>query len=247
MNREEAKYLLSAYRVGGQDAGDPQFLEALEMLKVDPELADWFAREQALDRNVAEKFASSPVPPDLKSRLLAGRKIVALPRWWLKPAWLATAAACAVLALILATFSHRSFSKPRFGEFRSYVGAVAGDKTEHLELMSQDLTAVRGWLNNRNAPDSFVIPAGLNGRPSMGCRVLDWSGSKVSFVCFELGNNQMVHLFVVDRKAMRGCPSSGDVQVAALRNGITTLSWSDDRRAYVLAGYVSEQELRKLL
>ncbi|MCI0541761.1 MAG: hypothetical protein L0Z50_41720, partial [Verrucomicrobiales bacterium] len=66
MNREEAKYLLRAYRVSGQDASDPQFREALEMLKIDPELARWFAQEQAVDRKLAEKIGSFPVPTDLK-------------------------------------------------------------------------------------------------------------------------------------------------------------------------------------
>lgn len=246
MNREEAKYILSAYRVDGQDASDPQFREALEMLKIDPELARWFAREQALDRKIAEKIGSFPVPPDLKSRLLAARKIIPLPRWWQKPAWLA-ATACAVLALAVVTVSVHTSSKPQFADFRSYVGAIAGDKSGHLEMMSKDLVAVRQWLNSRNAPDDFVIPAGLKGLPSLGCRVFDWSGSKVSFVCFELGKKEMVHLFVMDRRTLRGIPRSQDVQAAALGNGITTLSWSDDKRIYVLAGHENEQELRKLL
>lgn len=247
MNREDAKYLLSACRVGGQDAIDPQFREALEVLKIDPELAEWFAKEQAMDRRVAEKFASFPVPPDLKPKLLAARKLIPMPRWWRSPAWLMIAAACVVLTLTLALLSFRPSSKPQFADFRSYVGVIAGDKAGHLGLMSKDLAAVRHWLNSHDAPDDFMVPAGLNGLPSMGCRVLDWSGSKVSFVCFELGNRRMVHLFVADRGVMRGCPGDGSVEVVTLNNGITTLSWSDDQRAYVLAGHENEQQLRKLL
>lgn len=76
--RNEARRLLSAYGVGGQDADDPRFREALEMLKADPELAQWFAREQSWDSIIMEQFASFPVPPGLKSRLLAARKVVPL-------------------------------------------------------------------------------------------------------------------------------------------------------------------------
>src|SRR5437660_3876567 len=195
MNREEAKYLLRAYRVAGQDARDPQFREALEMLKHDVELAQWFAQEQAVDRKLAEKIGSFPVPPDLKSKLLAARKIVQPPRWWQKPAWLAGAAACGALVVTLVALAIRSPGKVQFADFRSYVGTVAGDKPGQLDLMSRELASVRQWLNSRNAPADFLIPAGLNGLPSLGCRVLDWNSRKVSFVCFELENKQMVHLF----------------------------------------------------
>lgn len=99
MNREEAKHLLSVCRVGDQDAIDPQCREALEVLKIDPELAEWFAREQAMDKRVAEGFASFPVPPDLKSRLLAVRKVVPLTQWRRRPAWLMAPAARVVLTL----------------------------------------------------------------------------------------------------------------------------------------------------
>ncbi len=247
MNREEAKYLLRAYRVSGQDAKDRRFREALEMLKHDPELARWFDREQGLDRKLAEKIGSFPVPPDLKFELLAARKIVEPRRWWQRPSWLAAAAASAALVVTLVTLVIRSPGKAQFADFRSYVGAVAGDAPAQLNLMSGDLSAVRQWLNRRKAPSDFVIPAGLNGLPSLGCCVLDWNSRKVSFVCFELENKQMVHLFVVDRDSLRGVPRGGLREVATLGNGVATLSWSDGKRGYVLASRQNEQELRRLL
>jgi len=246
MNREEAKYLLSAYRMGGQDAGDPQFREALEMLRTDPELAHWFAREQALDRTISEKMASFPVPPDLKSRLLAMRKVSQLPRCWQRPSWVAAAAACFALALTIGVLAIQP-RKPKFADFCAFVATIAAEKPGHLDLMSKDIVAVRQWLKDRNAPHDFVIPAGLNGLPTMGCRVLDWSGGKVSFVCFELENKHMIHLFVMDRGAMRKIPQTDSVQLVAMENGIGTLSWSDTQRVYVLTGHETGQELRKLL
>lgn len=248
MNREEARYILQAYGVDGRESNDPQFREALEMLKQDPELAGWFARQQTVDRRLAESFSTFAVPPDLKSRLLAARKIVApLPRWWQRPARLTAAAACVALLGTMVVLSLRSPARAQFASFRSYAGAVAGDKNGRLELMSRDVTAVRQWLNHRSAPADFVVPAGLNGLPSLGCRVLEWHGRKVSFVCFELENEQLAHLFVMDRDSLHGAPRSGVREVAALDGGVTTLSWSDDRRVYVLAGLQSEQELRRLL
>ena len=249
MNREEAKYILQAYGVDGQESNEPQFREALEMLKQDPELARWFARQQAVDQRLAEKFSAFPVPRELKSQLLAARKVVSpLPRWWQKPAWLAAAAASVVLLLTIVALSVRSPGGARFADFRLYAGAVAsGDMSGHLDLMSHDVTALRHWLNSRDAPGDFLLPAGLNGRPGLGCRVLDWKGRKVSFVCFELENKQMVHLFVMDRQSLPGVPKGGIREVAVLDSGVTTLSWSDNKRVYVLAGHQSETELRRLL
>jgi thiol-disulfide isomerase/thioredoxin len=74
MNIEEAKLILSAYRPDGQDAGDPQFQEALELMKHDPELDRWFAEAQAWDTRVADKLRqAASTPPELKSELLAQR------------------------------------------------------------------------------------------------------------------------------------------------------------------------------
>ena len=63
MNRDEAKFILRACRPGGQDVEDPQFREALDLLKCDPVLAEWFGREQALDGRISEKFCAFPIPP----------------------------------------------------------------------------------------------------------------------------------------------------------------------------------------
>src|ERR1051326_1557407 len=93
MNRDEARYILRAYQVGGDDASDPQFREALEMMKLDPELQEWFRQEEALDAVVARKLQSFPVPSDLKSQLLAARKVVDVRHWWKTPCWWKTIAA----------------------------------------------------------------------------------------------------------------------------------------------------------
>lgn len=92
MNNEEAKYILQAYRLNGQDAQDPQFREALEQLKRDPELARWFAEERAIDSRIGAKLkAGIKAPVNLKALLLAQRTMVHPAPWWRQPQWLATA------------------------------------------------------------------------------------------------------------------------------------------------------------
>ncbi|MDP9292359.1 MAG: hypothetical protein M3O82_08355, partial [Verrucomicrobiota bacterium] len=63
MDREAAKVLLECYRPGGADANDPTFAEALREVQSDPELAQWFANQQAFDSVIVGKLAHLPAPP----------------------------------------------------------------------------------------------------------------------------------------------------------------------------------------
>ena len=246
MNREEAKYLLHAYRVGGQDASDPQFREALELLKQDPELAQWFAEDQAIHRRLADKFSKLPVPGDLKTQLLATRKIMQPVPWWKKPMRLAAAAAAIALLVCSLAVWFSVAGREKFADFRSFAATMAATKMERLDFTSQDPREVKQWLANRgDTPADFVIPAGLNGRPSIGCCVMNWHGQKVSMVCFEMENRKVAHLFVVDRARLRNVPSMAQALTAG--NGINTVAWSDRKNVYVLAGKQGEEDLMKLL
>ena len=252
MNRDEAKYILRAYRADGQDAGDPLFHEALELVKRDPELAQWFAQEQALDIPIAKKLSEFPVPPGLKARLLAARKITPLLRWWQRPAWRAVAA-CFVLLIGLGIFliqraAHRDFGQGRtlFAQYRDTMADFAGNKLLRLDHKSRDVKEIRQWLTQKNAHGDLLLPAGLDGRPGIGCRVLDWNGATISLVCFELADHRKAHLLVIDRSAFTDAPAESP-QFAQVGN-VATVTWSRADKTYVLACKGgSELELRHLL
>lgn len=252
MNRDEAKYILRAYRADGQDASDPQFREALELVKCDPELAQWFAEEQALDIPIAKKLSTFPVPPGLKARLLAARKITPLLRWWQRPAWRAVAA-CFVMLIGLGVFliqraAHRDFGQGRtlFAQYRDTMADFAGNKLMRLDHKSHDVQEIRAWLTQKNAHGDLLLPAGLGGMPGIGCRVLDWNGTTISLVCFELANRQKAHLLVIDRKAFEDAPDESP-QFAQVGN-VAIVTWSRADKTYVLACKGgTEPELRRLL
>jgi len=245
MNNKEAKFLLRAYRLSGQDARDPRFQEALEQLKHDPELARWFAEERAIDSRVGAKPKAAVKPPaDLKAMLLAQRRIVRPAPWWRQPAWFATAAA-ACLALLVSAGAW--WLKPRGPtQFVQYREAMVGTKIERLDLMSHDVAEVRRWLAQTNAHGDFVVPAGLTGKSSLGCRLLEWKGEKVSLICFELGNRQIAHLLVIDRKAFDKAPADSP-QFAQLGD-VGTVSWTRGDRTYLVVSQgATEQDLKRLL
>ena len=246
MNRDAAKYVLRSYHLGGRDAEDPQFRDALEMLARDPELAAWFTREQAADKQIAGALQAFPVPADLKGQLLAARKVVPLRAWWQRPAWISAAAACVALIATVAIFVTRAPEQTQFAEFHSFVTDTAA-RLDHLDVKTSDLVEIRQWLSGHRAPGEFAIPGRLNGKSSVGCRVFEWNGQKVSLVCFELENQKVAHLFVMDRSVFTNLPGDGALQFQTTRNGIATASWGDARQIYIVAMERGEQDLKRLL
>jgi len=75
MDNRQAKFILNAYRRGGQDASDPRFSEALEQARHDPILERWFSESVTFDAAVAEKLRAIEVPPDLRENIIAGVKV----------------------------------------------------------------------------------------------------------------------------------------------------------------------------
>jgi hypothetical protein len=247
MNNEEAQLMLQAYRPGGQDANNPRFREALEQAQRDPELARWFANEQALDSRISAKVRAAMSPPArLKSQLLAQQKIVRHFAWWRQPVWQLAAAACLALLIIAGAVWLRPKGTSGFAQYRSEMAELAGHKLDRLDLMSRDVAELRRWLAQKNSNGDFVLPAGLDGRPSVGCRLLAWKGNKVSLICFELQNHQIAHLLVIDRAAFKDGPTESPAfnQVGE----IATASWSRGNKTYLLVSKGgTEQDLLKLL
>jgi hypothetical protein len=245
MNRDEAKFILRSVHPGGEDIEDPQFKEALELSRKDPELGAWVAQEQAIDTRISQKFRNFRVPPDLKGQLLAARKIIPMRNWWQRPVWV-SAAACLVVVLSLGAWLLFSAPQPRFAEFRTFVAGTAA-QLDHLDVLSTNMAALREWLVDQNAPGDFVVPTGLVGMPSVGCRKFNWKGQPVSLVCFKVDGVGTVHLFVIDRSNLHNLPVDLNPKFTTNGNGVTTASWSNNKCVYVLAAKVDERELRRLL
>lgn len=247
MNNEQAKVILSAYRLGGEDASSPQFAEALEQAHRDPELARWFAEERALDTAIACKLKVAPVPLHLENTILAGRKVIRPAVWWRQPGWLAAAAAVVLLVGVSAMLLP-SLRAPTLARLQTdAIGLLDG--LDRLDLATNNLAGVRAWLANRSAHEDLVVPAGMKDGVPLGCRIFDWQGRKVTLVCFELdgagGVAGEAHLLVVDASALRGAPDSA-AQFAQLGRWATA-AWREGAHVYVLATHGDEAKVRKLL
>ena len=185
------------------------------------------------------------MPPELKGQLLAARKIVSMHTCWRSRVWVGAAAACVALVAALAFILTGPTHKEQLAEYRSFIANTAA-KLDHLDLQTTNMVQIREWLATQSAPEGFVIPAKLNEKSRVGCRVFSWNDQKVSLICFELGNNKTAHLFVMDRSALGNLPgNTPKIQISS--NGIATATWSDPKRVYVVALKNGEDDLKRLL
>lgn len=261
MDKHEAEMLLSACRPDGQDAEDTAMNTALELMRDDPALAQWFAESQAFDTAIAGHLASVPVPDSLKEDILAGARAARRRSFWRSGwTWLAAAAAVALAFFVsppVPRHSNKDLAssntgiKPvaTLGEYRSDVGAafasmsVGGFKPT---IGVGSMAEVAHFVEEHHSPiGNAQHPGGLATVKPLACRVIDWRGQKVSIIC--VGRDGLeAHVFVVDRHAISPAKDV-DVKAVATASGYPVAAWEDDQHAYVMVGNTKTTDLKKLL
>jgi len=247
MDSEQARLILRVCRPCAEDASDPFFAEALDLARRDPELAAWLAEEQRFDAAMAQALQAQEPPGHLRQAIARG----ALPRrraspLWARPApWLALAAALAVFLGIGLFFQQGKppMTGPQLA--REVIGLAASGKIA-LGKFSNNPDDLQSWLAERGSPHGFAIPAGLRAYPGIGCQSYNMGGAKVSLICFRLGKDEVVHLFVVDEAALKNAPG-GQPSIIRERDRVAA-TWSAGGKTYVLMGMnTSEETLRRLI
>ena len=245
MNREEAQFILQAYRPNSEDARDPQFAEALALARQDPVLAQWFADEQAMDAAFAAKLRARPMPSDLKSQLLLARATIAQRAWWRRPVWLAAAASIALLLALGGWRLRASRGEAQFGEFRGAMAKVALNMTAHVEAFGMDEPELKQWLTEHRGHPDFVLPPKLAEHGVMGCKIVEWQGHRVTLLCFKFDGGH-ADIFVADAADLPGA-SLGSAPRFAADGPLTTATWQREGKIYLLAGNFSVDRLKQLL
>ncbi len=241
MTRREAQDVLLLSRPGRIGPEEPQMAEALRMAREDAELGAWYERHLAFQAGVTRSLRQLEPPPELKERLLARRRIVRPALWRRVPAWLAAAAAIVLLAA-LGSFWLQSRTPDRFADFQDRMLRYAL-REYGMDVTTNDMRAVRQFMTSKGAPADYVLPRGLESVQLAGGGFLRWRNHPVAMVCFERPDRQMLYLFVLDREAVR-TPPGPTPQVSAF-NRLAAATWSRGRLAYVLAGPVEPDFLRK--
>ena len=241
MNSTEAKFILSAYRPDGQDAGDPCFAEALALTQRDPLLQDWLRDQMAFDRAFSAALQAVAVPRELRSSILAGGGMSRRPRAFFPPRWLMAAAAMILLAL--GAWWMLRPAPPIDGRYAA-LKFVTSAKPADFDRAGPGFTEVQNWLRDRGTLLAD-LPAGLQaGLPAIGCKVIQWNGHPISIVCFRRSDGRLFHLAVADSVAM---PEATEQPRFARLGEWATVSWRRGGKACFLATLGSEEELRTML
>jgi anti-sigma factor RsiW len=239
----EARRILIAHRPGqGNAANDAEVSAALEEVRRNPELAQWWKKQQAFHAAMAQGFVNAPVPDGLHAAIWARVRVVPFP-WWRQPRiW----AAAAAIAFLLGSGVFLLWPEDTAGSLATFRSRMVRTvlRQYRMDIQTNDLAAVRQFHATNGAPADYVLPPGLALLPVSGAGVLSWQGSHVSMVCLDAGAQGPLFLFVADAAEVH--PPS-DPQEFAPVNKLMTVSWSKTGKVYVLASPGGRETLEKYL
>ncbi len=245
MNLNEAKLILSVALPGDDGAADPQLAEALALARRDAELGAWWERECRWDAEVRRSLATVAVPSALPSQILAGQKVVRLPKAdaklsnfeWSTPLFWGLAAALVVFLSLAASWLHAK-SDNNLASFARDMMAMAPDDSRHVDVRQADLAKVKGWLAEHHGPADLALPVMMQRSPDlMGCRVLQWHGQAISMLCYMMPGAQHVDLFVIRAAGLKDVPAPGQRVFASIKQNAMA-AWQSGGNVYLLAGAV---------
>jgi hypothetical protein len=252
MDNREAKFILNAYRPGGQDASDPRFAEALKQARHDPMLQRWFEESVAFDAAMTEKLSAIPVSSDLRESILTGLKVTRPEgiRGW-KNRWRKWAiAAAVVLSTTLGVLIwHNTQPAPMAGWQLQALDAILSSiarNESHFDLISPNPADLVKWLRENSAPAGKKLPNDLDKLTSIGCKTVFWRGKPVSLICFTLPEGRAIHLVMTNISTDSDREFKHDAKV--IRQGRwATATWREGDMIYMLALEGSRDELRSYL
>ena len=244
MTSDEAKFILSAFRPDGSDAGNPAFADALRMAGIDPMLGSWFDRSRAHDAAVAVKLREVAPPAGLREAILAGARVSGPKRGeGTGRMWLAGLAAAAALAVVIVSMKAPARPEPAGSAFAGFAindmvtgkhggtGEPAGALVAELQAGGSRMPGA-DRINFERLRDS-------------GCRTLSFSGRTVIEVCF-VRDGALFHLYVSRRVGPEVASEPEGPSFISQAAG-SAAAWSDRSFDYVLASTAGTEALRRLL
>jgi hypothetical protein len=248
VDNREAKFILNAYRPGGQDAGDPHFAEALEQARRDLSLQRWFSESIAFDAAITEKLSATAVPADLRESILGGVKVSRAPRWknrWRK--W-AIAAALFVTAVVGSVIWHNTRPVHLAGWQSTALDVISSlvRNESPFDAQSHDADQLLTWLRANHAPAAQKLPDNLGKLKSIGCKTFSWNGIPVSVICFTRPDGGLIHLVTMNASAASERAIKREAKFIQ-QSRWATATWREGNMIYMLALEGSPDQLRSYL
>jgi hypothetical protein len=244
MDSQRAKQVLLGYRPGTEDANDPQVAEALRQLEHDPELALWFEQLQRADDAVRHQLRQTPVPVDLKQRILAEQKIVRPDFGWRKPVLMAAAAAIIVLGVVSVWVS-RQTARNGLEAYRAEMVRYVSSSYSSAFIKATSFDELRQVLARKNWPSDFIVPDRLRSVTVIGGSAVEWNGHKVALACMKEGRHGL-WLFIIEKSALRDAPETESPRIKEVESEPTAV-WSQNGNAYLFTVQGDDAFLRKYL
>jgi hypothetical protein len=244
MTTDEAKFILSAFRPGGSDAGNPAFGDALRIAGDDPALGTWFAQSRAHDAAIAGKIGEIAPPAGLREAILAGVRVSGSQKssglGW---GWLAGLAAAAAVAI--GVFSMRAPLHPDSGTTELASFAINDMVNERHGGRGEPAGALVSELQAKGARMPGADQIDFEKLRDTGCRTLNFAGHDVVEVCFAR-DGALFHLYVTRRDGPMGDSVASGPSFIAQAAGAAAV-WSDKRFDYAVASTAGIEAIRKLL
>ena len=250
MTKDQARQILLLYRPGTADAEDPEFAEALVVARRNPELARWFEQHSAVQQILRARFQEIAVPEGLREQIVSEHRAWRMRERLRRPVALAAVAVMCGLMAVAVTLLLRSPSDRTVAGFRQRMISSALRAYPPMLIETNDVREIRATLAQNRAPADFVLPKPLEAATYTGCAVLRWQNKPVSMMCFHSGKQlgpgekSDLFLFVLDRAAVTDAPRPGAPEFSTT-NRITTASWTEGDKFYLLAGVSDEAFLRR--
>jgi hypothetical protein len=248
MDNQEAKFILNAYRPGGEDANDARFADALEQARRDPELERWFRESVAFDAAVVQKFREVTLPTDLRQSILAGVK-VSRPSRWRNSLLKCGIAAAFLFAAIAGSLMLREITKPRLAGWQNKalnIVSLLVSNSSSFDVQSRNPAELMSWLRANDAPAIQTLPYNLDKLESVGCKTFSWNGAPVSVICFMRLDRGLIHLVATRGSVTRISASNLDVNFVQ-HGKWATATWREGDKVYMLALEGSRDQLRSYL
>lgn len=251
MTNPQAKEILLRYRPGIDDPKEAEVEQALEAVRVDPDLEDWLERQRAWQGALRNQLRRISAPAGLREQIVAEVKAEVHVGGRSRLAAVAMVGAALFVVLGWFLFFQSPLRKPTFETFRARMVKKAL-RGYTMDLATNDLVGIRRYLTARRAAGDASLPAGLramaerNAVRPLGCALLKWQNRPVAMFCFSDPERRPLWLFVVDDSAVPGAPPRAVTQFKRV-NKLMTASWRLGGRTYLLASPVTKADLKAYL
>ena len=115
-----------------------------------------------------------------------------------------------------------------------------------LEERQDDKQVLISHLRQRKLPCPGCLPPGLQNVKGLGCRELIVDGKRGSLICFETGENGVVHMVVFRREDVSGDFPPLDRPAISQSGKWTSAKWEHDGKVFLVMSNAKQCQLPKL-